>query len=73
MLLLEDIQEAFYLPAGMIHAAISFMTCSHAGVYVWTINEYLIAQDLVNYHLSFATESITTHIPSTVDCLDIFC
>jgi len=53
VLLLEDTQEAFYLPAGMIHAVISFMTCSHAGVYVWAINEYLIAQDLVNYHLFF--------------------
>ena len=73
VLLLEDTQEAFYLPAGMIHAAISFTTCSHAGVYVWAIDEYLIAQDLVNYHLSFATESIATHIPSTVDCLDVFC
>ena len=65
VLLLEDMQEAFYLPAGMIHAVISFTTCSHAGVYVWAIDKYLIAQDLVNYHLSFATESIATHIPST--------
>jgi len=73
MLLLEDTQEAFYLPAGMIHAAISFTTCSHAGVYVWAINEYLIVQDLVNYHLSLAAEAIATHIPSTVDYLDVFC
>ena len=34
VLLLEDTQEAFYLPAGMIHAAMSFTTCSHAEVYV---------------------------------------
>ena len=39
----------------------------------WAIDEYLIAQDLINYHLSFAAEPIATHIPSTVDCLDVFC
>ena len=47
-----------------------FIKTDDAGVYVWAIDEYLIAQDLINYHLSFAAEPIATHIPSTVDCLD---
>ena len=73
VLLLEDMQEAFYLPAGIIHAAISFTTCSHAGVYIWALDEYPIAWELIDYHLAFSAEPIAGLIPSMVDYLDVFC
>ena len=73
LILLNKTQEAFYLPGGMIHAAISFSTCCHAGVYLWALDEYPIAHNLVNYHLSFSAEPITGLLPSMVEYLNIFC
>jgi hypothetical protein len=42
VLFFENMQEAFYLPARMIHAVISFTTCSYASFYVWALNKYPI-------------------------------
>jgi len=71
--LLDETQEAFYLPSGMIHAAISLSTCCHAGLYVWALDEFPLARDLVEYHVSISTEPIAEQTPNTVDFLDVFC
>jgi len=71
--LLDETQEAFYLPGGTIHAVISLTTCCHAGLYLWAFDEYLVMRELVKYHLSFAMEPTANQFPSTVDYFDFFC
>jgi hypothetical protein len=73
LILLDEIQCSFYLPPGMIHTAISFTTCCHAGVYVWALDDFPIARNLMEYHLSFAAESNANLIQATNTYLDDFC
>ena len=73
LILLDETQCSFYLPPSMIHATISFTTCSHAGMYLWALDEFSIAHDLMEYHLVFAAESNANLILGTNAYLDHFC